>query len=397
MIPPLLSFLIIIALILIFSKKELSVVLGISAIIFGLLTQVNIINSMIEVIIDPSIVLLALSVLLIPILGGIMEESGLMLELIQKLKVSNKVALMVSPALFGLLPVAGGALMSAPIVDQIDPALDSNRKVAINVWYRHVLLLIYPLSSALLVASVLSGISLYIIVLALLIPFVLMVFVGYFTLLKPVDKSKESTNRNLKIVFHNLIPLITAPIIDFLGRLFFPISFPELFVFIGLIISISIALKFAKMNLLNIKEISRKMKVWRFPLLIISMFLFLYIFLESGVPEQISALNLPFALFISIGFFLGFTTGRVQLPSSILIPIYLVQNLVLSMPIIDFVFLYFAIYLGYLITPLHPCLAYNINYFKTNYLKSLKHVAIPTFICFGMLYAVFSLMLILVN
>ena len=394
MIPPLLSFLLIIALILIFSKKELSVVLGISAIIFGLLTQVNIINSMIEVIINPSIVLLALSVLLIPILGGIMEESGLMLELIQNMKVSKKVALMVSPALFGLLPVAGGALMSAPIVDQIDPALDSNRKVAINVWYRHVLLLIYPLSSAILVASVLSGISLYIIVLALLIPFILMVFVGYFTLLKPVDKSKESTNRNLKLVFHNLIPLIIAPIIDFLGRLFFPISFPELFVFIGLIISISIALKFAKMNVFNIKEISRKMKVWRFPLLIISMFLFLSIFLESGVPEQISALNLPFALFISIGFFLGFTTGRVQLPSSILIPIYLVQNLVLSMPIIDFVFLYFAIYLGYLITPLHPCLAYNINYFKTNYIKSFKHVVIPTLICFGILYAVFSLMLL---
>ena len=394
MIPPLLSFLLIIALILIFSKKELSVVLGISAIIFGLLTQVNIINSMIEVIINPSIVLLALSVLLIPILGGIMEESGLMLELIQNMKVSKKVALMVSPALFGLLPVAGGALMSAPIVDQIDPALDPNRKVAINVWYRHVLLLIYPLSSAILVASVLSGISLYLIVLALLIPFILMVFVGYFTLLKPVDKSKESTNRNLKQVFHNLIPLIIAPIIDFLGRLFFPISFPELFVFIGLIISISIALKFAKMNIFNIKEISRKMKVWRFPLLIISMFLFLSIFLESGVPEQISALNLPFALFISIGFILGFTTGRVQLPSSILIPIYLVQNLVLSMPIIDFVFLYFAIYLGYLITPLHPCLAYNINYFKTNYIKSFNHVVIPTFICFGILYAVFSLMLL---
>lgn len=394
MIPPLLSFLLIIALILIFSKKELSVVLGICAIIFGLLTQVNIINSMIEVIINPSIVLLALSVLLIPILGGIMEESGLMFELIQKMKVSKKVALMVSPALFGLLPVAGGALMSAPIVDQIDPALDSNRKVAINVWYRHVLLLIYPLSSAILVASVLSGISLYLIVLALLIPFFLMVFVGYFTLLKPVDKSKESTNRNLKRVFRNLIPLIVAPVIDFLGRLFFPINFPELFIFIGLFISISIALKFAKMNVSNIKEISRKMKVWRFPLLIISMFLFLSIFLESGVPEQISDLNLPFVLFISIGFFLGFTTGRVQLPSSILIPIYLVQNLVLLMPIIDFVFLYFAIYLGYLITPLHPCLAYSINYFKTNYIKSFKHVAIPTLICFGILYAVFSLMLL---
>jgi hypothetical protein len=119
------------------------------------------------------------------------------------------------------------------------------------------------------------------------------------------------------------------------------------------------------------------------------MFLFLSIFLESGVPEQISDLNLPFALFISIGFFLGFTTGRVQLPSSILIPIYLIQNLVLSMPIIDFVFLYFAIFLGYLITPLHPCLAYSINYFKTNYKKSFKEVVKPTLIFFGILYAVF--------
>ena len=171
MIPAWLSFLIVLILILILSKKELGVVLILGSILLGLLTNVDLIKSSLNVFCELSTILLALSVTLIALLGGIMEESGLILELIKKLRVSNKISLMLSPAIFGLLPVAGGALMSAPIVDQIDPNLSPNKKVSINVWYRHVLLLIYPLSSAILVASSLSGLALYSIIISLTIPF----------------------------------------------------------------------------------------------------------------------------------------------------------------------------------------------------------------------------------
>ncbi len=389
LIPPWLSFLLIIDLIIIFSKKELGIVLFIGALLFGLLTQVDIPNSIITVFIDPSIILLALCVTLIPILGGIMEESGLMLELVQKMNVSKKTALMVSPGLFGLLPVAGGALMSAPIVDQIDPNLNANRKVGINVWYRHALILIYPLSSTLLVASVLSGISLYIIIVAMIIPFIVMIIIGYFTLLRQVEKTEEINTRDLKRVFINLIPIVIAPIIDFFGRTFLNLSIPEIFLLIGLCLSIWVALKFAEMPFSTIKSIAKKMKIWRFPLLIFAMFLFLEIFIKSGVPEDIGALKLPFILLICIGFFLGFALGRVLLPISILIPIYLIQNILTIMPLLDFVFLYFATFLGYLMTPLHPCVAYSIQYFKTDYKKAFKDMAIPTFICFGLLLIVY--------
>ncbi|MHA2129968.1 MAG: DUF401 family protein, partial [Promethearchaeota archaeon] len=64
-------------------------------------------------------------------------------------------------------------------------------------------------------------------------------------------------------------------------------------------------------------------------------------------------------LLILIGFFLGFATGRIQLPVSIVIPIYLAQFTALTMPLIDFVFIYASISLGYLITPLHPCVSYS--------------------------------------
>ncbi|TFF95487.1 MAG: hypothetical protein EU547_07485, partial [Promethearchaeota archaeon] len=67
-----------------FSKYELSITLTVGAILFALLAQVALLNSFLNVITDPSILLLMVAVSLIPILGGIMEESGLMLELVQK-------------------------------------------------------------------------------------------------------------------------------------------------------------------------------------------------------------------------------------------------------------------------------------------------------------------------
>ena len=109
------------------------------------------------------------------------------------------------------------------------------------------------------------------------------------------------------------------------------------------------------------------MKVWRFPLLIVSMFLFLEVFIASGVPDQIASVDLPFILFLILAFILGFATGRAQLPFTILIPIYLTQYGLTVFPIFEFALLYSVTFLGYIITPLHPCVSYTYQYFKTSY------------------------------
>ena len=395
MFPSWVSFLIVLGLILILSKKELSIVLCLGAVLLGILTGVDIFLSLIAVFSNLSIILLAVSVTLIPILGGILEESGMIFELIQKLKISNKVSLILSPSLFGLLPVAGGALMSAPLVDQIDPEMPPQLKVGINVWYRHVLLLIYPLSSLILVASFLSGNSIYSIVLVLIVPFIIMNVVGYLVFLRKVDPGIRDHERDLKIVLRNILPLIIAPIIDVCGRILFPYLVPETFLIIGLCLSIGISLKLSNLSIKKLKPITKKMKVWRFPLLILAMFLFLEIFVRSGIPDEISILNLPFGLFILIGFLLGFATGRVQLPISILIPIYLTQYSLSIMPLYFFMFLYVSTYLGYLITPIHPCLAYNVNYFKISYLKSIRPIATATLTCLALLMIAYYLSFII--
>ncbi len=385
MIPPFISFILVLIFILVLSKFELGIILLIGAILLGLLTEVELLTVFGDVFLDPSIILLAIAVTLIPLLGAIMEESKMMLELIKKLNISKKFALMLSPALFGLLPVAGGALMSAPIVDQIDPELNVNQKVAINVWFRHVFILIYPLASTIIVSSVLTQIPLYTIVLVMLVPFSLMVILGYIFLIRKIPKTEKNNHRDLKRALRNFIPIIIAPIIDLIGRSIWPSDYSEIFLVIGLIISLIIGLKFAGYGFKSLFKFSKTMKVWRFPLLILSMFLFLEIFIESGVPDQIAILNLPLILFLILSFILGYSTGRSQLPLTILIPIYLTQYGLTVFPIFDFALIYSATFLGYIITPLHPCVSYTYQYFKTDYKSTFKHLALPTFISFAVM------------
>jgi len=385
-IAPWLSFLIIIAIILVFSRYELSIVLFISSILFGLLCEIDIIDSLHTVLLDPSMILLAFAIALIPILGGLIDDSGMMTGILDNMDLSNKKSLMLTPGLFGLFPVAGGALMSAPIVNKIAPKLNPDKKVAINVWFRHIVILIYPLSPALLLLSELSKINIYIIIFSMLIPFFVLFIIGYYTFIHSIDEPNEKHERNMKKVLFFIIPLIIAPIIDIIGRNCFKNIFPNLFLVIGLLISIFVTLKIGNVPIVKIKKISKKMKLWRFPLLIFSIFLFLEIFNNSGIKEDISNLNLPFLIFLLLSVLLGFATGEFQVPLSILIPVYLVQNNISIMPLIDCIYIYSAVFIGYLITPIHPCVAYSNDYFKAKFQSSLKLLIIPTLISLTFLF-----------
>lgn len=396
MLPAWLSFIIIIGIVMIFSRYELGVTLSLGALGFALLAGANIVQSLINVVTNPTDLLLMIIVTLISILGGIMEESGLMIEMIQKMRISRKTSLMVIPALFGLLPVAGGALMSAPIVEQIYSEEEPSKKVSINVWFRHMLIVIYPLSASLIVASSLTGINLYIIVIGLLPCLIIMWLVGYFTLIKDVSPFSELGERDLKRAFHNMTPIIIAPIIDFIGRTFFNLRVPEIFLFVALIFSIGLALRFGDMKASVIKSISKRMKIWRFPLIIFAVFLFKEVFILSGADDEIASLNLSVFLLILIGFFLGFATGRIQLPILILIPIYLAQNAILTMSLLDFIFIYVSISLGYLITPIHPCVTYSADYFETDFTKVVKVLGKPIFISFIILIGFYWLFFLLI-
>lgn len=125
------------------------------------------------------------------------------------------------------------------------------------------------------------------------------------------------------------------------------------------------------------------------------MFFFLEVFILSGAPEEIASLDLSLFLLMLLGFFLGFATGRIQLPVSIVIPIYLAQFTGTTMPLLDFVFIFTSLSLGYLITPIHPCVAYSTEYFETNFIKVVKVLGKPVFISFIIILSLYGVSLII--
>lgn len=403
LIPAWISFIIAITIAMVLSKKDLGIGLFLGAILFAILAEVDMIQAAAVVFLSFENLLLGFTVFLIPILGGLMQRSKLMIDLIDNMNVSKRTALMISPAMFGLLPIAGGALMSAPLVEEVGSEVSERRKVVINVWFRHVLILVYPLQASLIVASEMAGLSLYTAIGTLLIPCFIMIVIGYFTLVRPIEtEDKEERDRNLKIVLRNIFPLILAPLIDIVGRyLIVPIVpglLPEMFMLIGLIISIFTAIRFSAMGFKNIEQTSaseikvimKDMSIWKYPVLIYAIFFFLEVFKNSSVPSLIASLELNFYIFLVIAFLLGFATGRVQLPITILIPIYLGQYGFSTMPLFMFSLLYCAVFLGYVITPVHPCVAYSLNYYKIGFKDILRGISLSTGVCFIILIIVYA-------
>ncbi len=104
---------------------------------------------------------LVLAVALITVLGYALKETGLMVRFIEGLSkvLPGKIMLGIIPALFGFLSMPGGALMSAPFIEPEANklGLDAEAKTYYNVWFRHLLYWVNPITSSTIMATTLSG------------------------------------------------------------------------------------------------------------------------------------------------------------------------------------------------------------------------------------------------
>ena len=93
---------------------------------------------------------LALIVILIMVMSEILRQTGDLrsaVESLQALIPNGRIVIAALPALVGLLPMVGGAMFSAPMVDEVGNRLgvDSGRKTFVNYWFRHVWEPFFPL------------------------------------------------------------------------------------------------------------------------------------------------------------------------------------------------------------------------------------------------------------
>jgi len=98
-------------------------------------------------------------------LSSQMSATGVMGDLVNAVRsrVSRRGAVAVLPAVIGLLPMPGGALFSAPLVDSVDTddSMPAGLKTQANHWFRHIWEYWWPLYPGVLLAMELTGLDVW--------------------------------------------------------------------------------------------------------------------------------------------------------------------------------------------------------------------------------------------
>ncbi|MFB0523875.1 MAG: DUF401 family protein [Candidatus Bathyarchaeia archaeon] len=404
--PPLIwmGFFLALAVLLIVSRRNFAAAMFLGALILAVFTIPfnEIAPPFISAFTDPSTMLLAIAVGLIPIIGGILKDTGQMDNLVKNMKIGKKAFLAVSPALLGMLPMPGGALLSSPMVEKAGEGISREKKCALNVWFRHILFLIYPLTPALIVSVRIANeelqkrgitsvsLDLYQVLLYLAPFFLLSTFLGYVFFLHKIKGEIDYEQKpSLDRVLLPLTAILIAPILDFLIKTLFAPSIPEAATLIAITSSLILVVIIGRLGARDFGKIAWKSKPWDFAFIIVGMAVFLNVFRISGIPTLIQSLQItPVLLCVVIGFLLGFATGRIQTPALIIIPIFFTKGWILSAPV--FAIMFFSIFLGYALTPVHPCVSLSAQFFHVEIKDFLKAIFPPTLIGFVVSFILLS-------
>jgi integral membrane protein (TIGR00529 family) len=326
-------------------------------------------------------------------LSQLYKETGFIKELSNSLgnMVKNpKIIITVLPAVIGFLPVAGGALMSAPLVESEANKLKlkPDKKAYVNLWFRHTIFPVYPLSQVLILAAALTNTTVSSIIARQIPAVVVMIIVGYVIGFwktqnpkndDPEKNDKEGTNFKSFIISFSpiLVAIIVAVGLDLAGFELSRLGFGVLVAtFIGLIVLILVSRMKAR---LLVKPLTN-WGLYGVTLAAYGAFLLGNTIKATGISTilkdlaQSGGVDVTLLLVI-VPAVLGVLTASAFGGVSVSVPI-LSGIIPLSLGMVSLI--YMSAYMGYVISPTHLCFAFTADYFKCSLGKIYKYL-IPSF------------------
>ncbi|MDH5375065.1 MAG: DUF401 family protein [Candidatus Bathyarchaeota archaeon] len=366
--------------ILVYKRVNLGITLTSTAMLLALLSLEwrEIPTVIFETTVNPLTISLVIATFGIMLLSLLYKETKVIDDLSKSLsRIANNSKLVVStlPAIIGLLPVAGGALMSAPLVEaETDKlGLKADKKTYVNVWFRHTIFPVYPINQVLILTAMLTGLTVTSIIIRQIPVVISMVIVGYLIGLwktPTADKkknSKTSLGPELKRFIITFSPIL-ATIIAVIG---FNVN-----VAISAFIGVAVLLIVAKPNLKVFAKPFRNWAIYGITLAAYGAFLLRNVVEAIGISEIFGAFvangSVDILLLLTVipavlGFFVGSPLGGVAISYSILAG-------VLSFTPKSAALLSISTYLGYVISPTHLCLVLTADYFKCPLGKLYKYL-----------------------
>ncbi len=332
-----------------------------------------------------------------------------------------RTTLLFFPALLGLLPMPGGALFSAPMVEAVGKPMEvtAREKTLINYWFRHIWEYCWPLYPGIILTAQLTGYSIAIIVVAQLPLMLVCLLVGFFFFLRhikgrnvkvcPPEQASLGNpwGRFLAEVMPIILVIVLYAVLEVVNKLLLgdlaggsPLHLAEsggVHGFLAwlpknsmLVVSVTVAIVFTwlsnRMSLSAIGHVFWQKDMVNNLIIALGIIVFAGVLEGSGaagsvsgelersvVPTWVVAIVLPFI----VGAVTGITMNMVILTYPILLKILATQGddtLALGYCCLAFAAGYGAI----LITPLHICMLQSNEFFGLGPISTIRRLVAPT-------------------
>lgn len=302
-----------------------------------------------------------------------------MVEALSRMFSSRRFTLAVMPAFLGLLPSIGGARFSAPIVEEASKGFEAKPedKAAINFWFRHIFEFSSPLVPGMILACGIAGVKIgdlivhlgWLTIVAFILGWIVMVRGLKQTVATRTEVSSEEAKRHNMDFVLSLTPVIANVVLMVAFGLQASVSM------IIVVVAMIPLLMFFNRHV-SVREVFIGALDYKMFANVICILLFIALLESTGVLALLVAAfessPLPIPVIIGfLSFIIGLLTGISQGHVAIMMPI--VAGI--SMGDLDLVgvAMVFGV-AGQMVTPTHLCLTITVDYFKSDFFKTLKPV-----------------------
>jgi len=386
------SLVFLVIIILLYKKVRLWISLLAATLILGLLFRLSLTGigmNLLTATLETRTLLLLGALIAILFFSYLLKETGRMEEILEGFMVLFKdlrIVVAILPAVIGLMPILGGALVSAPMVvegsDKL--GLSPERRTFVNYWFRHVWEFILPTFPGLVLFATLIGVPVrrfgWI-----NLPFTLTAIfggflVGYQGISRSLEERKYSASLSLLWrLLQNLFPLFLAIILVVVFDVELVIALGvSLLVMIllfrvgrqglknGFVKSLDIELLLTVAIIMGFKKVLESSQAIQ----VVSQTLS-----SSGVPALVIVMGIPFL----VGLMAGTPFAAIGIAFPILIP--LLQN---DLRFLDYMTLAFVSGLsGHMLSPFHLCLVLTKEYFQADWKGIYRLTWIPVALLLG--------------
>jgi integral membrane protein (TIGR00529 family) len=367
-------------------RTNLGVVLGGSAIVLGLLFGLSaegFWQSLVQTATSASNLELMIALVLLMVLQDIMRRQGILQCLVTSLRGlvgDSRVAMAVLPSLVGLIPSAGGAIFSAPMIEEMSQGSGATAedKTFINYWFRHLWEYVLPLHPALLLAAQVYGVS-FASFAVLLLPVPALVFiVGWFASLRglksqPREAGDAMEARPLRDLAVGVGPLAAILVLVLALRTSIPIA-------VALVLAVLVlACRYGPRQLAGIlrEAVSLNVLFSVFTVLLFKETLLVSNGVHALTPLSTSSHVPLIVLFAVFPCLVGILTGSPQAVIGASGPILLSIAGLASVPPSWVAVATVSGYAGCMLSPAHLCLVLTTGYFHADFGKVYRMVILP--------------------